>query len=285
MKTATDQLKAFLASATQCAKADLYRIDLPGGTALRYTNADIAVADENGDVFLPLRIARSGTRLTRGVEVDSLDITIMADDTDLVNGTPLLPFIVNGGFRGAVVTLRRAFFENWGANLEGCVTLFAGRYSQMKQARGTEVQIAVKSWLELLNVQVPQNLFQPPCLHTLFDTGCTLNREAFAVAGSISAAGTPLAFSTGLTQAAGYFDQGRLVFLTGANAGITRSIKAHLGDGSLSLALALPSAPAAGDTFKAYPGCDHTQSTCAGKFANLINFRGFPYIPVAETAI
>jgi hypothetical protein len=42
--------------------------------------------------------------------------------------------------------------------------------------------------------------------------------------------------------------------------------------------------PAPGDTFIAYPGCDKTQSTCSGKFSNLVNFGGSPYIPVPETS-
>jgi len=48
----------------------------------------------------------------------------------------------------------------------------------------------------------------------------------------------------------------------------------------------LPFAPAAGDVFTAYPGCDKTQATCASpKFSNLVNFEGFPYVPAPETAI
>jgi uncharacterized phage protein (TIGR02218 family) len=42
---------------------------------------------------------------------------------------------------------------------------------------------------------------------------------------------------------------------------------------------------AAGDSFSIYPGCDKQQSTCQNKFANLINFRRFPYIPENSTAV
>jgi hypothetical protein len=43
--------------------------------------------------------------------------------------------------------------------------------------------------------------------------------------------------------------------------------------------------PNTGDTFTAYPGCDKTQNTCTSKFNNLVNFGGFPYVPVPEAAI
>ena len=35
----------------------------------------------------------------------------------------------------------------------------------------------------------------------------------------------------------------------------------------------------AGDTFRAWSGCDHLKATCKDKFANKLNFGGFPYLP------
>ena len=37
--------------------------------------------------------------------------------------------------------------------------------------------------------------------------------------------------------------------------------------------------PAAGDRFRVVAGCDKRAETCRAKFANLLNFRGFPHIP------
>ena len=37
--------------------------------------------------------------------------------------------------------------------------------------------------------------------------------------------------------------------------------------------------PLAGDTFTATAGCDKQISTCAAKFSNTANFRGFPHMP------
>jgi hypothetical protein len=47
----------------------------------------------------------------------------------------------------------------------------------------------------------------------------------------------------------------------------------------------LQSTPTPGDTFTVYQGCDHTPGTCASKFSNLANFRGFPYVPPPQMAI
>jgi hypothetical protein len=52
----------------------------------------------------------------------------------------------------------------------------------------------------------------------------------------------------------------------------------------LAMFLPLGNTPSAGDTATAYLGCDHTLTTCTNVFANSINFGGFPFIPVPETA-
>jgi hypothetical protein len=46
----------------------------------------------------------------------------------------------------------------------------------------------------------------------------------------------------------------------------------------------LPFAPAVNDPFNVAFGCDHTQATCTGKFNNLTNFRGSPYVPPPQVA-
>ncbi|MEI8325522.1 MAG: phage BR0599 family protein [Betaproteobacteria bacterium] len=72
--------------------------------------------------------------------------------------------------------------------------------------------------------------------------------------------------------------------MTGANAGIGRTIKAQAG-GVLTSVQPWPSAVTIGDTFTVYPGCDKTQATCSSKFSNLARFRGYPYVPAPETII
>ncbi|MBE7190375.1 phage BR0599 family protein, partial [Jatrophihabitans endophyticus] len=54
---------------------------------------------------------------------------------------------------------------------------------------------------------------------------------------------------------------------------------------SLALAYPLTAAPAAGDAFTVYQGCDHRLATCQTQFANQANFRGFPFIPPPTLAI
>ena len=41
----------------------------------------------------------------------------------------------------------------------------------------------------------------------------------------------------------------------------------------------------AGDDFTIRAGCDKRIETCGSKFANVVNFRGFPHIPGQDTVI
>lgn len=276
-------LAAFLNSTTQCYMADLYTFTLSGGTVLRYTDRELAVT-VNGNTFAKGPAIRRGkTKLAVGISVDTLDVAMNADSSVTVNGVPLLPFVAGGGFDGAMVLVERAFTSVPGAAWIGTVGMFSGRVGQGTASR-YEAALTVNSDSELLNVMVPRNVYQPGCSNTLFDAACGLVKSAYAVAATASTTtdATGRIFSTALGQASGYFAQGWAVGLTGANAGVGRTIKTFAG-GVITTIQPWPSAVAVSDTFTVYPGCDKQQATCTAKFANLVHFRGQPYVPAPET--
>ncbi|TCG08382.1 hypothetical protein BZM27_12680 [Paraburkholderia steynii] len=83
---------------------------------------------------------------------------------------------------------------------------------------------------------------------------------------------------------AGYFAYGRIKWLTGLNAGLRSQVKAFA-PGVVTIALALPNAIQAGDTYSITAGCDLQPGTCSTKFNNLIHFRGEPFIPGQDVMI
>ena len=165
----------------------------------------------------------------------------------------------------------------------GTVGLFSGRVGPSGSNR-YDAQLTVNSDIELLNVMVPRNVYQPGCNNTLFDAACGLAKSAFAASATASGAtdATLTTFATSTTLAASYYAQGWAVGATGANAGVARTIKAN-GANSLQTIRPWAAPVAAGDTFTLYPGCDKKQATCSAKFANLARFRGQPYVPAPET--
>ena len=93
-----------------------------------------------------------------------------------------------------------------------------------------------------------------------------------------------LGASSGMLRGNGgsVFTGGRVLFTSGANAGDAMEVKRHrMQDDTVTIALwqamAQPIAP--GDTFTVTAGCDKRFPTCRDRFANGINFRGFPAIP------
>ena len=135
----------------------------------------------------------------------------------------------------------------------------------------------------LLDIDMPRNLYQPTCLHTLYDVGCTLQKSDFQANGTVGAGSTASIIYWSLANA--NFAQGTITFNSGVLAGVTATVGSVVNGSSLNLINPLQSVPALGDGFTVYFGCDHTQATCTNKFNNLANFRGFPYVPAATYAV
>lgn len=226
-------------------------------------------------------IKRGPIRSMIGVQVDTLDMTLLTNADVIVQNQPLSQFARNGGFDGARLRFDRYFSASWQAEACGSLNLFTGRVSELT-VTGAEVKMSVKSDFELLNIPMPRNVYMAQCAHTLFDSGCTLSAAAFTVTGAVTAGSTTAAINCNLAQAAGYFGLGTVQFTSGLNAGITRTVKLHT-TGVLVPSFPLPYVPAIGDAFLAKPGCDKLMATCnSTKFNNVANFRGFPFIPTPE---
>lgn len=292
MKTASAGLLALLAS-RQFFAADLFFFTLSGGGQLSYCSGDKDIVWDSkiwsaggsvGPYFL-----REGSRAKchwkTGIEVDTLMFDVMPGSSTIL-GLPFLTAVQQGVFDGAELTLCRAFMPTYGNTAEGTVIMFAGRVAEIELGRSLAT-FTVNSHLELLNQQLPRNLYQAGCLNTLFDSACALNAESHAVSASVVAALSAHSVYVSAAQASGYFDLGKILFTSGLNNGLSRSIKSYVSGapGLLKLSAPFPAAPEVGDTFKMYPGCDKRQATCSGKFANLSRFRGFPYVPENATAV
>lgn len=278
MKTASPTLIAHLNAGNQFIMADLYTLTLVGGTVIRFTTWDTALV-MGGNTFAMWSVERSRTRVTVGLEVDTLDLTITPTATTLVNGVAFLPAVLRGALDGAALMLQRVFMPSPGDTSLGGILLFSGKVSTADVDR-FGAKITVKSELELLDIQIPRNTFQSGCGNTLFDQACGVNKAGQAVAGVVTAA-TLADISTALV---GDLTLGLIRFDSGVNAGVSRSVRQH-SSGRVYFAVPLVSACAVGDAFTAWPGCDKTLATCESRFANRANFRGYPFIPVPETIL
>jgi uncharacterized phage protein (TIGR02218 family) len=138
--------------------------------------------------------------------------------------------------------------------------------------------------MQLLNIPMPRNVYAPGCSHNLYDSACGAVKANFSFPSSCASGTTTQQISCGLAQAAGYYDTGTITFISGQNAGATRTVKNYT-PGVIGLSLPLHYPPAVGDAFIASAGCAKDQSTCLNKFNRMGSFRGFPYIPTPEASI
>ncbi|MEM1160511.1 MAG: DUF2163 domain-containing protein, partial [Pseudomonadota bacterium] len=193
--------------------------------------------------------------------------------------------IERGLFNGAEVEVH---LVDW-TNPESRVLLSRGLIGEIRRGASTfEAEITGIS--DRLSQPVGRSYLHS-CACRLGDTKCGVDLGApdLAGSGSIAAAVDPQQFDvTGIEAFAnGWFTGGVLTWTSGANAGLDGHVKAHLstsGTSTLDLWLAPPMAVVSGDTFVVAAGCDKTGTTCAAKFNNLLNFRGFPHMPGDDQA-
>lgn len=284
-ETSSGALAALLNSGAPLNKADLYTLTLGNGTVFRWSGADVALTGNGHTWVLGPGLKRSMLRQVIGVSVDDMKVTITDNIGTLINGQKLMAFIRAGGFVGARMQVDRAFWGRGATQPVGALMWFAGTVSVPGGDRRSG-NLTIESDLNRLSIMVPGEVYQTSCRNTVYDSACTKQRSAFVVSGASTSTTDPsrISFSHSLVQAAGYFALGTVTMNSGANAGISRSVKTHTSS-SLTVLNPWPFAVAAGDTFSVVPGCDGSQTTCTTKFSNVINFRGHPYIPVPQTAV
>jgi len=128
-------------------------------------------------------------------------------------------------------------------------------------------------------------LYTATCSADLGDARCKIDLGGAAYRGSgavtaLSATSTFTASGLG-SFADGWFTAGKLIFSSGANAGLAVEVKSHSKGASVVIDLwqAMPQPIQPGDAFTVTAGCDKRFATCHDRFNNVVNFRGFPHIP------
>jgi uncharacterized phage protein (TIGR02218 family) len=225
-------------------------------------------------------LSASEARDTLGLAVDTVDVEGALSSDDISDED-----IAAGLYDGAVV---ETLLVNW-RQPDDFVLLRKATVGKITRADGrfvAELESLVHS-LDRPNGRYVSR----SCDAELGDARCgfDLDNPDFTGTGTVVAHELPSTLAvTGLDGFdPGWLAHGALTWTAGANAGRTERVEEHRkGAAGTTLVLRPRSGLAveAGDTFSVVAGCDKKFATCKAKFANVLNFRGFPHLPGNDAA-
>lgn len=116
------------------------------------------------------------------------------------------------------------------------------------------------------------------CPHALYDRGCRVEKANFEISGAITqVSGSSIKVSNISDKPQDYFRGGFISWVTTLGFTERRMISRSNGE-TLQIGGFLDGL-SVGLVIKMYPGCNRTRTDCIGKFNNLDNYGGWPFIP------
>jgi uncharacterized phage protein (TIGR02218 family) len=279
MRNIPEALAAHLdqTSTTTCHAWRLTRTD---GLVLGFTEHDHDL-EFSGTVFS----AATGFRASEvetglGLEADAANVAGAFSDAAISTDDLAL-----GRYDGARV---ETFLVNWQS--PGDHVLLSTRELGEVRTAGQAFTVELRSLAASLD-QPHGRLYGRRCDADLGEARCgkDVSGAPFTLAGTIVEVTDEMTvLVSGLDgRPAGWFDQGRIRFVTGLLAGLSADISSHsVEPGGVRLSLWSPLArlPEPGDQLSVTAGCDKAFETCSAKFGNGFNFQGFPYLPGSDFA-
>lgn len=239
-----------------------------GATVHRYTSAEDTIT-YSANTYLPRNIDRTSPTLASGKGGrQQLEITLPKDDVIAQRYIGIVP-----AARVEIEVLR--FHRDDSPN---GYSLWKGRIVSAKFEQQTTVcRLFSVSSESALARPIPGRKYQGLCNHTLYDSGCKVTKASYKYTGTVSAESGRTITVAGLAAAkgAGWAKGGTIE--VGSEK---RLVSSQSGD-VLTLQIAFPSTLVS-SSVDVYAGCDHTLTTCNGKFSNAINFGGFPFVPTRD---
>jgi uncharacterized phage protein (TIGR02218 family) len=187
----------------------------------------------------------------------------------------------SGRYDGAEV---EGFLVNW-ADVAARVVRFRGTVGEVVRREGGYAA-EVRGLAEALNREEGR-IFHPRCSAVLGDARCGVDLAQPGYRAEVQVEGVEegrvFRFTSLGSYAERWFEKGRFTVLDGAAAGLGGSVKADrvqaTGVRAVELWQPLGVSPGVGDVVRVEAGCDRRAETCRSKFANFLNFRGFPHLP------
>lgn len=172
----------------------------------------------------------------------------------------------------------QSFRVNWRDLSMGSEGLKSGTFGELSVGRNT-FNAEVRGITQVLQQTIGLSA-KPSCDADLFDTRCgiPMTEGLYKFSGlAVSAVASASQFATLHPSEDGVFDGGKVVFQTGANAGLAKEIREQI-TGNIWLQEPMPYPIEYGDLVTLYVGCLKREEDCH-RFNNIVRFRGLPKLP------
>lgn len=245
------------------------------GVVMGFTDHDRDLLVEGVPCRADTGLTARALQQTTGLSVDNTEAFGALNSTAITEAD-----LLAGRYDGAEV---RAFLVNWQDPTQ-VVEQFRGNLGEISRSAGS-FRAELRGLSDALNR--PHGMaYTSGCSAVLGDARCRFNMLQpgyFADrAVEIVEDGRIFRFDgfTGFDDR--WFEHGRLEVTSGAAAGLVGVVKVDRLEGTarrIELWQEIAAPMVAGDTVRILAGCNKTTTACKAKFANLLNFRGFPHIP------
>ena len=252
-----------------------WRVTRRDGVVYGFTDHDGALGFDGTTFSANDGMSARAFEQTTGLSVDNSEALGVLSDAGVREAD-----ILAGRFDGALV---EAWLVNWQAPDQRTM-LFRGEMGEIERAGGA-FKAELRGLTEALN-QPQGQVYQSSCAAILGDGSCRVDlsdRRYSRDTGIAQISGARIEIVSPLEDLPeGWFERGRLIVLDGAAAGVTQVVKTdRVAEGRRTIELweTLPRGATGGDRVRIEAGCDKRIETCRSKFANVMNFRGFPHLP------
>jgi uncharacterized phage protein (TIGR02218 family) len=290
LRTASGALTLALTGGVPLWSADLFTFTLSDGvTVFNWTNWDSDLSS-GGTTYLSRTpwLTRSTWNVSNTMEVPSLKVVLAALNADFNSGAQIKTQIHDGLFDGAQFLMQRAFMPSPSDTATlGTVTLFGGEVGGI-DLTGNEAEITIHGMAFKLDQMVPRKVYQVSCNWAFCDVNCTLNRASFTSSFTVGSSPTVDFIPWGTPPAnPSLYIKGSIAITSGAGDGQRRTI-ANADSTGVTPIYPFFIAPATGDSFTAFQGCDKTFGSGSGRSctdrSNTQNYEGFEFVPPPNMA-
>lgn len=260
-----------------------YKITRRDGISFAFTTHNEPI-DFNSATFTPCysfspTASETGIMANRGVgdvEINGIIGQDYITEHDLAHGL----------FDGAIVDVYRV---EWGESRAGSKRLIRGIISSVSVSK-TRYSMQVLTIGQKFDQTPLIDVYTPACRYELGVSPCPFDISTLEYNGTVT--GVPVDaginrsryrqfFDSAITETNGYYSLGKIVWVTGNNAGITSEIKTYDSTtDAIVLWNPMPFKIEIGDTYTMTPGCDKTRTHHTIKFGlTMDSFGGFPDLP------